>query len=175
VKSLSSGSVAAVEAFVARHLAAVRGYLHVLGCPARMLDDLVQDVFLGVLRSGFEERGPAQTAAYLRKVARHLLLKALERERRLPAAGDLEQAEAAWAEFRGTGADEDGAGYLGALRACLAELRDRARRALELRYAERLDRAAIGERLGLSEEGVKSILARAKRGLRACVERRIAS
>jgi len=172
VESLSAQRAELVEALVRGHQASVRGYLVVLGCPARLLDDLVQDVFLSVLRSTFEQRGPAETASYLRKVARHLFLKTVERERLQPVALDVELSDAAWDAFEG---EDGGAGYLEALRHCLQRLRDRARGVIELRYRERLDRAAIGARLGLGEEGVKSLLARVKRSLRECVERRLAS
>ena len=172
MESLSAHRAELVEALVRRHQAAVRGYLVDLGCPTRLLDDLVQDVFLSLLRSGFEERGAAEPAGYLRKVARHLFLKSVQRERLQPVALDVELADAAWDAFEG---QDGGEGYLDALRHCLRRLRDRARGVLELRYAERLDRAAIGARLGMGEEGVKSLLARAKAVLRECVEKRLAS
>jgi len=172
VESLSAERAEQVEALVRRHQPSVRGYLTVLGCPARLLDDLVQDVFLSVLRSAFEERGAAETAAFLRKVARHLFLKTVERERLMPIPLSVDEADAAWDAFE---ADDGGEGYLDALRHCLGRLEARARGVLELRYAERLDRAGIAARLGLGEEGVKSLLARAKKSLRACVERRLAS
>ena len=172
MESLSAQRAGLVEALVRRHQAGVRGYLVVQGCPARLLDDLVQDVFLSLLRSGFEERGTAETAAYLRKTARHLFLKTVQRERLMPLPLDVELADEAWDDFE---REDGGEGYLDALRHCLRRLQERARGVLELRYGERLDRAAIGARLGLAEEGVKSILARAKASLRQCVERRLAS
>lgn len=172
MESLSTPKGERLEALVLAHQGYVRGYLSVLGCPGRLLDDLSQEVFLSLLRSGFVERGPGQSKAYLRKVARHLLLKTLRRERRLPSEEDLDAAEAAWDGFA---RDDDGEGYLDALRACLARLEERVRGILHLCYGEEVGRAAIGARVGLSEEGVKSVLARAKRSLRACVERRLAS
>ena len=172
METVSTRQVRFVEALVREHQGSVRGYLVVLGCPARLLDDLVQDVFLSVLRSPFEDRGPRSTAAYLRTVARHLYLKSMQRERRQQTLHELALADEAWEEFEH---DDDGAGYLEALRQCLGRLRDRARGVIELMYGERLGRAAIGERLGLSEEGVKSILSRAKGVLRECIERRLAT
>ena len=157
---------------ILRHQGAIRGYLVALGCPAHLLDDLVQDVFLSVLGSRFEDRGPASTAAFLRTVARHLFLKNMQRERRQTRASELALAEGAWEEFAGS---DGGDSYVAALRECLRGLRDRARAALELRYGKRLRREAIADRLGLSESGVKSILVRSKKLLRNCVERRLAS
>ncbi len=170
MRAISTARAELVERLVRRHQASVRGYLAFLGCPATQLDDLVQDVFLSVLSSGFEERHPGATAAYLRRAARHLLLKSLRRERLGPARVDLAAAEEAWAEFEG---DDGGQAYLDALRECLGHVRDRAHDVLRMRYGGGLDRAAIAEHLQLSESGVKSILVRTRRQLRDCIERRL--
>jgi RNA polymerase sigma-70 factor (ECF subfamily) len=162
-----------VEELVRRHQASVRGFLVYLGCPCALLDDLVQDAFLSVLTSDFERRSDAQTSAYLRSVAKNLLLKALQRERRLPRMADgpeLAAAEAAWVEFE---ADDGGEGYLAALRQCLLGLEQRAREVLGLRYSAGQRLTAIAERLALTESGVKSILVRSRKRLRACIERRL--
>lgn len=153
-----------------RHQASLRGYLAFLGCPSGLVDDLVQDVFLAALSSGFADYSPRATAVWLRRAAHHLLIKTLERERRAVALSDAASAELAWVEFEG---DDGGERYLAALRDCLQRVRGRAREALALRYGEALGRAEIGRRLQLGEEGVKSTLARARQRLRECVEARL--
>jgi len=169
MKVASTPAAAKVEALVHRHQGALRSFLRYLGCPPPLLDDLVQETFLSVLSSPFEDRGERSTAAFLRTVARNHFLKAMRRERRQPLVADFAGAEAAWLEFQG---DDGGNTYLAALRRCLAILRGRAAEVIRLRYAESLRRAAIAERCGLTESGVKSILVRARRTLRDCVERR---
>ena len=158
------------DEFVRRHQRSLRGFLAYLGCPASQLDDLVQDVFLVVLSSDFEDRGYPTTASYLRKVARSLFLKALRREHRQPLVADWAAAEKAWTEFE---REDGGQGYLEALRECLRSLGERSARAIDLQYAQRKRQSAIAERLGISESGVKSILVRARKRLRECVERRL--
>ena len=153
-----------------RHQDSVRGFLVVLGCPARLLDDLVQDTFLSLFASKFEDRGETSTAAFLRTVARHLFLKALQREHRQPALADAALVEGAWIEFE---RDDGGQTYLAALRECLRSIRGKTSRILDLRYRERLRQAAIAGQLGMSESGVKSVLVRARKRLRACIERRL--
>ena len=170
VKAISTDRLRLVEDLVRRHQAAVRGYLAFLGCPAAQLDDLAQDTFLCLLAGPFEERGEAATRAYLRTVARNLLLKSLRRERSAPPFADLDAAETAWREYEG---DDGGAAYVGALRACLDLLRAKEREVLDLRYRASLQQAQIAARLGLSEGGVKSILVRTRKRLRTCVERRL--
>jgi RNA polymerase sigma-70 factor (ECF subfamily) len=148
----------------------VRGFLVYLGAPRDMLDDLVQDTFLSLLSAQFEDRDAQKTAAYLRTVAKHLFLKAIQRARREAPMQDLIGAEAAWVQFE---ADDQGEGYLAALRQCLSGLGDDARHALQLRYTDSLGREAIATRMGLSESGVKSILMRARLRLRTCLARRL--
>lgn len=162
----------AVEALIRAHQGAVRGYLAFLGCPADRLDDLVQDAFLSVLTSSFEERSESQTGAYLRKVARHLFLKLMERERRQLPLVELQSAEQAWGDFE---RDDGGRGYIAALKECLGAVRGRPEEVLRLRYAQSLQLSSIADRLALTRSGVKSILVRTRRKLRDCIERRLAS
>ena len=169
MKVASTPAAVDVEALVHRHQGAVRGFLRYLGCPRPLLDDLVQETFLSVLSSPFEDRGERSTAAFLRTVARNHFLKAMRKERRQPLVTDFAGAEGAWLEFQG---EDGGHTYLAILRQCLASLQGRAAEVLRLRYGESLRRTAIADRCDLTESGVKSILVRARRKLRECVERR---
>ena len=58
------------------------------------------------------------------------------------------------------------------LRACLRALPARSRQVLQLRYGEKLSRAEIGERIGLGDEGVKSLLTRLREALERCIRQR---
>lgn len=156
----------AVEALVREHQSAVRGFLRYLGCPSRSVDDIAQETFLTFLSARFEQRSERSTARYLRSIARHLFLKSLRRLDRDPPSLDLDAAEAAWVRYH---EDERGP-YLEALRGCLAGLKGKAQRALKLRYDSDLGQADIAQRLELSESGVHSLLVRARRKLRECVE-----
>ena len=167
---MSRESTEQVERFVKRHQGSVRGYLSYLGCSGDRLDDLVQDVFLSFLSSNFEDRGELATRAFLRRIARNLFLKGIERERRQMVQADPALAEGVWTRFEG---EDAGSGYLSALRECLAGLRGRALEVLRLRYEESVQLAGVAQKLGLSESGVKSILVRTKRKLRDCIERRL--
>jgi RNA polymerase sigma-70 factor (ECF subfamily) len=162
---------AEMAALVRAHQAGVWRYVRFLGCDPTEADDLVQETFLAVLREEFEIRSPAETAAYLRTVARNRLLMARRKQRTIPPAVDLEAAEAVWARV----AREDGLGdYLAALGDCLeVAVSPRVRRALELQYRDRASRAEIAAALDLAVEGVKTLLRRARIALRNCVERKI--
>ena len=162
---------ASVEALVRAHQRPLGSFLRYLGTPHGSVDDLVQETFLTSLSSRFEERHDAATARYLRAIARHLFLKSLRRSDREPPEVDLEGAERVWVRF-----EEDGnkSPYLDALKTCLKAVEGRSRTALDLRYENGMDRAAIARELGVTVSGVHSILVRARRRLRECVERRLA-
>ena len=160
-----------MAALVRAHQAGVWRYLRFLGCEATEADDLVQETFLAVLRKGFEHRSAAQTAGYLRTVARNRLLMARRKQRNSPPSVDLEAAEAVWAQVAGADGLND---YLAALEDCLkVAVSPRVRRALELQYRDRASRAEIGAELDMAVEGVKTLLRRARSALRDCVQRRL--
>ena len=83
---------------------------------------------------------------------------------------DMSAAEDLWAEHQ---AEDSGSGYLEALRSCFSGLDTKVRETLNLRYGSSLGRDAIADQLDLSESGVHSILVRARRRLRSCIERRL--
>ena len=156
-----------VVRLVQRHQTEVWRYVRFLGASAELADDLVQEAFLQLLRTPFAERSPAATAAWLRTVARNLFVKAF---RRPPfQLTELDAIEAVWTGFA---KDDAGQESLDRLRDCLQRLDGRARQAVRLCYEERRSRREIGERLGLGEQGVKSLLQRTRAALRTCVERK---
>lgn len=155
-----------VTRLVQRHQVEVWRYLRYLGATAELADDLVQETFLQLLRAPYEDRGEAACAAWLRTVARNLYIKAF---RRPPfETTELDQIDAAWAAFAG---NDSGGERLQKLRACLERLDGRARQAVRLHYEERRSRRDIGARLGIGDDGVKSLLRRTRDLLRACIER----
>jgi len=62
-----------------------------------------------------------------------------------------------------------------ALRDCLQEVGGRARRALELRYAEDLKPARLAEELGMTDGAARVLLSRARAVIRECIQRRLAA
>ncbi|HJT34469.1 MAG TPA: sigma-70 family RNA polymerase sigma factor [Pirellulales bacterium] len=165
---------------IQEHQAGVWRYLRVLGCRAAEAEDLTQETFLAVLQKPFQDYQRAATAAYLRQVARNLLISSRRRSARGAEiqkeivereTAELNAAEAAWLRWSG---HDDGQERLAALRRCLETLTARARQALELRFGQQASRAAIAAALGMSEDGAKNVLQRAKEHLRTCIEQEIA-
>jgi RNA polymerase sigma-70 factor (ECF subfamily) len=153
------------------HQAGVWRYLRFLGCDEARSDDLTQETFLAVLRKPFEYRSPAATARYLRTVARNQMLMSVRKSQRGPEMRRLEDAEAVWSELSNDG----GGDYLDALDECLENVTDRVREALNQFYRDGRSRRQIATTLEMSEQGVKTLLRRAREQLRRCVEGRIQS
>ena len=155
-----------VVRLVQQHQVEVWRYLRFLGASTELADDLCQETFLQLLRAPFVERAPSATAAWLRMVARNLYVKSF---RRPPfALAEAETIEAAWTGFA---RDDAGRESLEALRTCVQQLEGRARDVVRMHYEERRSRRDIGERLGIGEDGVKSLLRRTRSILRECIER----
>lgn len=149
------------------HQKGVWRYLRFLGCEPGRADDLTQETFLRVLRSPFAADSGAAAAAYLRQVARHLFLDACRRERREVPTETLDRADEIWTRSAGR---DGGEAYLENLRDCLQTLDERSRAVLEARYGAARSRERLAEDFGVSEEGAKSLLRRAKDRLRECLE-----
>ena len=157
-------------ALVRAHQASVWRFLRLLGCDATEADDLTQETFLSVLRRPFVHQDERAAAAYLRQAARNLFLKSIRARRTAPEVLDPEEVDAAFVEFEG---QDGGKTYMDALRECLDLTSGRMREALEMRYREKRSREAMAAAMGLSEDGIKSLLRRAREVLRVCMERRI--
>lgn len=153
---------------VKTHQAAVWRYLRYLGCDEARADDLTQETFLAVHRKPFAQRSPAESAAYLRTVARNLFLMSIRGAGRRPSVEQLDLAEDVWRRFTGEGDD-----YLDALRECVDALQGRARQAVEMQYHDESSRAEIAAALDMTEDGVKSLLRRTREVLRKCVEEKV--
>lgn len=110
----------------------------------------------------------------MRGVARMVFLGDCRRNRRWPEGMNeavLEEAEVVWRnEYLRSG---DGTETVEALRLCVGGLAEEQRRVVRMHYEERLGREAMAAQLGLSEDGVKTLLRRVRAKLAECVARRV--
>ena len=154
-----------LDLLVANHQEAVWRYLRFLGAEGSHAEDLLQETFVAIWQKPFERRSPAATRRYLFVVARNLFLMARRRGRVQLQFETIDEAELAWAVYAGDG----GKGYLEALRDCLSLLPARSRQAVQMQYFASKPRGEIGRLLGVSVEGVKSLMRRVRIELRDCV------
>ncbi len=167
----NADEAADVTGLVREHQADVWRYLRYLGCAAAEADDLTQETFICVIQKPFEQRSRAETAAYLRTVARRRLLVARRRQGSEPATSDLELAEEVWAAST---LDRPISDSVNALTDCLeSAVTPRVREALALRYGDDAPRERIAELLDMTADGVKTMLRRARAALRECIERKL--
>jgi len=155
---------------VAEHQAGVWRYLRTLGCDPALAEDLTQETFLSVFQRPFQDYNRAATASYLRRTAHNLLVSLRRRTGKVTAVEDVELLDQSWCRW----AEEDnGEAALAALRECLENLSERARRALQMRFQQRESRAKIAADLDITEHGAKNLMQRAKQKLRACIESKL--
>ncbi|MFT7536138.1 MAG: RNA polymerase sigma-70 factor (ECF subfamily) [Hyphomicrobiaceae bacterium] len=158
----------AIEVFVTTHQTALWRFLRLLGCAGLRAEEVAQDALIIGLQRQQQHEEPTRAAAFLRRTARHLWLRAQRADRRR-AARHAKAAELLWADEM---VHDDGAGWLEALDRCLEELPARSRLALDRTYRDGLGRLELGMELGIGELGVSTLLLRLRTALRGCIERR---
>ncbi len=173
----NAGSVLSLEnerfcRLVTTHQADLWRYVRYLGAGRDEADDLVQETFLSLHRSGFDERSPQETAALVRTAGRNQLLMLRRRQKREPCQIELDAAESVWATAHPTGHTDP---LLDTLRDCIAELEGKAKEIVDYHYTQQLSRQESADRIGLAVEGVKTLLRRTRAALKQCVERKAKS
>lgn len=152
------------------HQGDVWRYLRFLGADAPTADDVTQDVFIDTYRNPISEISRASTGAYLRKAAKHRYLNRMRDTRREVAGDWLEEADRVWKALTPNDSSDD---RLDALERCLEKLSERARQAVELKYAESRKETEVAELMETTGEAVKALLKRTRDQLRECVERQV--
>ena len=167
------GRVEEVQRLFLRHAAVLRGFILALLPDHHLAEDVFQDVFLTLTRKADEFQPGSNFLAWARAVAR---LKVLEQCRRRSASPQfldpdvMEVLIAAAPE-----AEEEWATRKQALAKCLEELAPRAREIFDLRYSEELlPPPQIAARVHWTVDAVHVALARARKFLRDCTQRRLA-
>ncbi len=170
-----------VEAAIRTHLQGLWRYLRAHGVSAETAEELAQETFAIAVQKGALAFDPPATAVFLRRTARFLLLAHRRKQR-----GARHLADAVDELWQRDCALDEGNAAVEALRRCVGELTDRAQRAIRATYGlgsglgsgfgsegdEVTRHDALAAELGLQPNGLKTLLQRARRQLRECVERR---
>ena len=166
VAAAADGDAAAFRSLVDRHLSGV------LAVARRMLrddaeaEDVAQEALLRLWRSAEGlEVGPQGLRPWLRRVVSNLCVDRMRSGRRLMVVEEVpDRAEPATQltqmEARDVSQRVD---------AALKELPDRQRMALTLFHYEGLSQVEVGRIMGISDEAVESLLARARRNLKGAL------
>ena len=157
---------------IAKHQRGVWRSLRLLGCDPATADDLTQETFLRVLRrNSFVQHNDQATAGYLRRTAYNLLVSRHRKLGRVLTVSETSVLDETW--DRWAGKDGSGDAAVDALRDCMETLTPRARRAIEMRFAEEASRVEIGDALGITDHGARNLMQRAKQQLRECVDEKL--
>jgi RNA polymerase sigma-70 factor, ECF subfamily len=132
-----------------------------------LAEELAQDVFLHLYRSIGEIETPGHLGSWLRKVACHRAIDQSRRRKHRPRVGLDQAPEPSQAPVE---ADPLMSGQLERL---VADLPERSRAIVVLRYQEDLDPAEIADTLGIPVGTVKSNLHRTLALLRSRLERKL--
>lgn len=154
-----TGDEAAFAELVTRHADRLRRYVGRLLCNDHAAaDDVVQDVWLDVLRSGARLRDPAAFPTWLLRIARDRVFRVLRRRRDFATITELHEPTADEPTFTA----DDAA----AIRAGLDRLDPLRREVVVLRYFEEMTCDEIAAVVGCPPGTVRSRLHHAKRTLK---------
>jgi RNA polymerase sigma-70 factor (ECF subfamily) len=152
-------------------------YIHALVRNANDAEDLFQEVGVVILGKSDVPLESRQFAAWCRGIARNLVLHYWRTKRRakvLPSSRLLDALDVAYDEADASPDDEHFAGRWHLLAECLAQLPQRAREVLRMRYVLGYQSPQIGRRVKRSAEAVRQMLFRIRARLLECVEARMA-
>jgi RNA polymerase sigma-70 factor (ECF subfamily) len=135
--------------------------------PVEGREDLVQEVFLRVIRARADYRPEARFSTWIYRIVFNLCVN--ESQRRRPGPSLDEGLEGGWSDEDGPapGAALEREDLVACVRAAVAALPDRQRMAVVLAKYEELPYEEVGRVLGTSAKAVKSMIHRARETLRA--------
>jgi RNA polymerase sigma-70 factor, ECF subfamily len=164
---VAAGDSEAFRGLVDRHLPTV------LAIARRMLrdqaeaEDVAQDTMLRLWRNAAGlELGPQGVRPWLRRVASNLCIDRVRARRNTSVMEEVPEETAPPTQFRELAERELGARVEDALQA----LPERQRLAITLFHYEGMSQVEVGSVLGISDEAVESLLARARRSLKVALK-----
>jgi len=172
---LSDAQKSSLGQLVHEHQGMVRAFCCRFVSDRDALDDLVQDVFVGVIGRCEElaARPAPEAAVYLRGVARNLIRRRWRQLGRDAVGGPVDQMMMREQEAALDGEVEDAEQRLNAMRRCLEQLPGRVRELVNDHYSNQIQIKQIAERLGRSASSLRMTMFRTRQRLRECIERRV--
>jgi RNA polymerase sigma-70 factor, ECF subfamily len=140
---------------------------------AEVAEDIFQEVSLLAFQKRDSIAGPESVLPWLRAVARHRAMKAFTARSKRPLPLDeslLDDLDSAWAERDAASSSS----LREALRHCMEQLTDKARRIVSLRYGEGLSGQQVATALCVQVRSVYQAMTRIHVALASCIRQQIA-
>lgn len=163
VLRVGEGDARAYHELVSRHAAKVRAFVLRLTRDAADADDVVQETFLRLWLHAAEFESRSRVTTWLCKIAHNLAIDRLRTKNRLRPLPDDEIMPVSARQPRLV----DEKRRAEALEQAIAALPERQAAAIELVHRQGLSGAEASEVLGVGTEALESLLARARRTLKA--------
>lgn len=162
------------ETLVREHQAGLRAWIRALGAQDAWVDDLAQEVFLVAHRRRADFIDGADAGAWLRGIARNLVLNERRKEARRSRLlqGSLADvlADDATEPHPAPG---DIPTLVAAMNDCVAQLPERSRDLLRRRYAGEENASTLARALDTSAQAVRQTLVRIRALVKSCVEGKV--
>jgi RNA polymerase sigma-70 factor (ECF subfamily) len=175
VTRAQEGDREAAAELLVRHQAELRAYLSRHLGSVHDARDILQDTFYDVLAHLREFEPSRPFGPWIQSICRNRLLNFF-RSGKGRGRPWMELVEQEVEGRRGAAAGADVAGdreRLGALQRCLAELQEKSRQIVELRYAAGASLSDLAARFRQTAGGMAKTLTRIRAGLRECMARRL--
>jgi len=164
VAKLRAGDSAAFRQLVTRHIGIVSGIARRMLRDEAEAEDIAQEAMLRLWRSAAGlELGPGGLRPWLRRVTSNLCIDRVRSSQRTVVTDEVPEVAEPATQMR----DLEGQDLSARVAAAMQALPDRQRLALTLFHHEGLSQVEVGRAMDISDEAVESLLARARRALKA--------
>jgi RNA polymerase sigma factor (sigma-70 family) len=164
VDRLRSGDVTAFRELVGRHISVVAGIARRMLKDEAEAEDIAQEAMLRLWRSAAGlELGPGGLRPWLRRVTSNLCIDRVRSGHRTIVTDEVPEV----AEPPTQVTNLEGQELSVRVAAAMQALPERQRLALTLFHHEGLSQVEVGQAMGISDEAVESLLARARRALKS--------
>ncbi len=161
------GDRVAFRHLVDAHLGAMLGTARRMLGDAAEAEDVAQEAMLRLWRNAATlQLGPAGLRPWLRRVVSNLAIDRLRSQRNTSVVAEVPERAVPAEQSEGLENRETSA----RVQAALAALPERQRLALVLFHFDGLSQLEVGEKLGVSDEAIESLLARARRTLKVALK-----
>ena len=161
------GDGLAFQSLVTMHLGAMLGIARRMLGDAAEAEDVAQEAMLRLWRNAATlQLGPGGLKPWLRRVVSNLAIDRIRSARNTTVVAEVPELPTAARQTVGLETSD----LSRRVQAALSALPERQRLALVLFHFEGLSQIEVGESLGVSDEAVESLLARARRGLKTALK-----